>query len=110
MTGPAVADEVGKLDPAIQQPGCRRTTLGDGTRVTRRREDVLADDRPPDGQPNTATIAGYWLDEAFYFTTGPGEQKERNLAHGTPHVTIVTGTNGWDGLDVVLEGQCRARD
>ena len=58
----------------------------------------------PDGRPNTATIAGIWLDEAFYFTTGPGEQKERNLAHGNPHVTVVTGTNGWDGLDLVLEG------
>ena len=32
-----------------------------------------------DGRPHQTTVAGVWLDEAFHFTTGRGEQKARNL-------------------------------
>lgn len=57
-----------------------------------------------DGRPHTAPLVGLWVDEAFVFCTGPGEQKARNLvAHGA--VTVTTGVNAWkDGLDVVIEG------
>jgi len=48
-----------------------------------------------------------WLDDAVYFTTGPGEQKAVNLA-GTPHVVITTGCNSRDqGLDVIVEGEAK---
>ena len=58
-----------------------------------------------DGRPHQTTIAGIWLDEAFHFTTGRGEQKARNLEAGNRNVIVTAGNCGWDGLDVILEGE-----
>jgi hypothetical protein len=58
-----------------------------------------------DGRPHVTTIAGVWIDEALHFTTGRSEQKARNLAAGNPTVVVTTGCNGWDGLDIVIEGE-----
>ncbi len=58
-----------------------------------------------DGRPHQTTIAGIWLDDAFSFSTSSGEQKARNLAAGNHHVIVTAGNSGWDGLDVILEGE-----
>ena len=58
-----------------------------------------------DGRPHQTTIAGIWLDEAFSFTTSEGEQKAHNLAAGNHHVIVTAGNSGWDGMDVILEGE-----
>ena len=58
-----------------------------------------------DGRPHQTTIAGIWLDEGFHFTTGPKEQKGKNLEAGNRHVIVTAGNSGWDGLDVILEGE-----
>ncbi len=102
---PSVADEVGELDPQFSSPEAAAGRWESARQLLEGAKTYWLTTVRPDGRPNTATIAGVWLDGAFYFTTGPGEQKERNLAHGNPHVTVVTGSNGWDGLDVVLEGE-----
>jgi general stress protein 26 len=57
-----------------------------------------------DGRPHQMTIAGVWLDETFSFTTSSGEQKAHNLEAGNHHVILTAGNSGWDGMDVVLEG------
>ena len=50
-------------------------------------------------------LIGVWHDGAMHFTTGPTEQKYRNLEHG-PKVALTTGSNTWaTGLDVVVEGE-----
>jgi len=59
----------------------------------------------PDGRPHQTTIAGVWVDEVFSFITGTGEQKARNLQAGNHHVIVTAGNSGWDGMDVVLEGE-----
>lgn len=60
-----------------------------------------------DGRPHITPLVGVWLDDAFVFCTGPGEQKARNLDHD-PAVAVTTGTNTWrDGLDVVVEGNAK---
>lgn len=57
-----------------------------------------------DGRPHVTPLAGLWIDEAFVFCTGAGEQKARNLQAGTA-VAVTTGTNTWNaGLDIVVEG------
>jgi hypothetical protein len=57
-----------------------------------------------DGRPHSTPLVGVWLDDAFWFSTGPSEQKARNLEHN-PQVALTTGTNTWaEGLDVVVEG------
>ncbi len=33
----------------------------------------------PDGRPHAMPVWGVWLDDAFYFSTGRGSRKERNL-------------------------------
>ena len=44
------------------------------------------------------------MDGALYFSSGPGEQKSRNLA-ANQHCAVTTGCNTWDeGLDLVLQG------
>ena len=57
-----------------------------------------------DGRPHVTTIAAVWLDDAVHFTTGHSERQAKNLAAGNSHVIVTTGCNGWDGLDIVIEG------
>jgi hypothetical protein len=61
----------------------------------------------PDGRPHSTTVAGVWLGDAFHFATGQSERKARNLAAGNSHVLVITGCNGWDGLDIVIEGEAQ---
>ena len=58
-----------------------------------------------DGRPHVTPLIGAWHDDALHFTTGPEEQKARNL-EGNRQVALTTGTNTWaEGLDVVVEGE-----
>jgi Pyridoxamine 5'-phosphate oxidase len=34
----------------------------------------------PDGRPHATPVSGVWIDGSFYFGTGPGSRKARNLA------------------------------
>jgi Pyridoxamine 5'-phosphate oxidase len=58
-----------------------------------------------DGRPHQTTIAGVWVDDRFSFTTSDGEQKARNILAGNRHVIVTAGNHGWDGMDVILEGE-----
>ncbi len=58
-----------------------------------------------DGRPHQTTIAGVWVDDIFSFSTSGGEQKARNLEAGNHHVIVTAGNSGWDGMDVILEGE-----
>jgi hypothetical protein len=45
------------------------------------------------------------MDGALYLSSGPGEQKSRNLA-ANRHCAATTGCNTWDeGFDIVLHGE-----
>ncbi|MFI2030453.1 pyridoxamine 5'-phosphate oxidase family protein [Streptomyces buecherae] len=58
----------------------------------------------PDGRLHVTPLVGAWHDGALYFSTGPGEQKAKNLAHD-PHCALTTGRNALtEGLDIVAEG------
>src|SRR6187431_1848903 len=58
-----------------------------------------------DGRPHVTPLVAVWLDDALHFSTGPDEQKARNLA-SNPRVALTTGANDWQsGLDVVVEGE-----
>jgi Pyridoxamine 5'-phosphate oxidase len=49
----------------------------------------------PDGRPHVTPVVAVWVDGAVYFTSGPGEQKSRNLA-ANRHCAVTTGCNTWD--------------
>lgn len=58
----------------------------------------------PDRQPHVTPVAGLWMDDAFYFSTGADEQKGKNLARN-PRCVVTTGCNAFrEGLDLVIEG------
>ena len=61
----------------------------------------------PDGRPHTTPLIAIWHDDALYFTTGPTEQKAKNLA-ANPHCSLMTGSNALhDGLDLIVEGEAK---
>ena len=57
----------------------------------------------PNGRPHLMVVWGIWREDAFWFTTGRGTRKARNLA-ANPNCSIAT-----EGADeaVIVEGQAR---
>lgn len=57
-----------------------------------------------DGRPHQSPLVAVWLDDAIFFSTGPTEQKHRNLEVNA-NVLLTTGPNDWQhGLEIVVEG------
>jgi nitroimidazol reductase NimA-like FMN-containing flavoprotein (pyridoxamine 5'-phosphate oxidase superfamily) len=54
----------------------------------------------PDGAPHAMPVWGLWLDDRFYFSTGPQSRKSRNLA-GNPRCVVC---NELAAAAVVVEG------
>lgn len=54
----------------------------------------------PDGRPHVAGVGALWLDGMFYFTSGEGTRKSRNLTENPNCVLAVT----LPDLDLVVEG------
>ena len=60
-----------------------------------------------DLRPHVTPLIGLFRDDAFYFCTGPTEQKARNIVQNA-NCTVTTGCNTYaEGLDVVLEGSAQ---
>jgi hypothetical protein len=58
-----------------------------------------------DCRPHITPVVAVWMDGALYFSSGPGEQKSRNLA-ANRHCAVMTGCNTWNaGFDIVLHGE-----
>jgi nitroimidazol reductase NimA-like FMN-containing flavoprotein (pyridoxamine 5'-phosphate oxidase superfamily) len=58
-----------------------------------------------DGRLHVTPVIAAWHDGVLYFSTGPGEQKARNLVHHA-HCALTTGGNSLtEGLDLVVEGR-----
>ena len=58
----------------------------------------------PDGRLHVTPVIAAWHDGVLYFSTGPGEQKAKNLA-GNAHCALTTGRNSLtEGLDIIIEG------
>jgi nitroimidazol reductase NimA-like FMN-containing flavoprotein (pyridoxamine 5'-phosphate oxidase superfamily) len=54
----------------------------------------------PDGKPHVMPIGVLFVDDAFYFNTGPKTRKARNIAHNSSSViTIAT-----DDFDIIVQG------
>jgi pyridoxine/pyridoxamine 5'-phosphate oxidase len=56
-----------------------------------------------DGSPHLAAVGAIWLDDRFYFTSGPRMRKSRNLAANPACAVSVS----LDDIDVVIEGTAR---
>ena len=56
-----------------------------------------------DGSPHLAAVGALWVDDQFYFTSGPRTRKSRNLAANAKCAVSVS----LDDIDVVVEGSAR---
>ena len=54
----------------------------------------------PDGKPHLAAVGALWVDDRFYFVSGPRTRKSQNLAANASCAMSVS----LEGIDVVLEG------
>ena len=54
----------------------------------------------PDGRPHVAGVGALWVDDKFYFTSGAGTRKSRNLAERADCVISVK----LPDLDLIVEG------
>ena len=55
----------------------------------------------PDGRPHSRPVGVLWLDDVFWFTSGPGTRKARNLA-ANPRCSVSVATHDFD---LVAEGE-----
>ena len=60
----------------------------------------------PDGRPHVMPVWAIWVNDAFYFTTGPTTRKGKNLVHHSQCVITVARSTP-TGLDLVVEGKAR---
>jgi nitroimidazol reductase NimA-like FMN-containing flavoprotein (pyridoxamine 5'-phosphate oxidase superfamily) len=92
------------LDQRFSSPDAKPTSWDTGRAILEAAPILWITTVRPDGRPHVAPIIGGWIDGAFYFSTGPDEQKARNL-ETNPHCVVTTGNNRLDeGLDIVIEG------
>jgi general stress protein 26 len=94
----------GRLDTRFSDPQADATPWEETESALRAAELYWITTVRADGRPHVTPLIGVFFDGAMHFTTGPEEQKARNLEHN-PNVALTTGTNAWaQGLDVVVEG------
>lgn len=93
-----------ELDTRFSEPGAKPTSWEDTLAAIKHAEISWISTVRTGGRPHVTPLVAVWLDDALHFSTGPDEQKARNLA-GNPRVALTTGANDWQsGLDVVIEG------
>src|SRR5437763_4207144 len=94
-----------ELDTRFSEPGAQPTSWEDTLAAIEQAEIFWISTVRTDGRPHVTPLVAVWLDDALHFSTGPKEQKARNLA-GNPRVVLTTGANDWQsGLDVVVAGE-----
>jgi len=86
----------GRARQRLEETFRQQAPGGEGTRYTH----WVATTRP-DGRPHVVPVGAVWMDGAFYFTSGDGTRKSRNLAQN-PHCVI---TFSSPDLDIVVEGE-----
>jgi nitroimidazol reductase NimA-like FMN-containing flavoprotein (pyridoxamine 5'-phosphate oxidase superfamily) len=96
-----------ELDRRFSEPEAKTTEWRDTRAILEEAELSWISTVRADGRPHVTPLVPVWLDGAAYFTTGPDEQKARNLSHN-PHVVITTGSAAWrHGTDITVEGKAR---
>ncbi len=98
-------DPVTTVDPRFSMEGAPAVPWSDARRELEQAGTYWLSTVRSDGRPHVTTLIALWHDGALYFSSGPAEQKCRNL-EANPRCTLTTGCNRLDdGLDVVVEGE-----
>lgn len=94
-----------ELDARFSSPDASPIAWADARRALEAAEVFWLSTVRADGRPHVTPVLAVWHDTGLYFSTGPTEQKARNLEHN-PHCALTTGRNALDeGLDLVVEGE-----
>jgi nitroimidazol reductase NimA-like FMN-containing flavoprotein (pyridoxamine 5'-phosphate oxidase superfamily) len=97
-------EPVTELDRRFSSEDANPTAWEDVRRELERAQVYWLSTVRADGRPHVTPLIALWLDDLLYFTTGPTEQKAKNIAQNQ-HCVVTTGANAIDrGLDVVVEG------
>jgi nitroimidazol reductase NimA-like FMN-containing flavoprotein (pyridoxamine 5'-phosphate oxidase superfamily) len=96
-------DPVTELGASFSEPDAVAAEWARGRSVLRDAQVYWVTTVRPDGRPHVVPLLGIWFDGALYFCTGPSERKAKNLA-ANAHCVLTTGSNGLDGMDIVVEG------
>src|SRR3954452_9101472 len=100
----AVTEPVTELDARYGEPDATATPWAGAQRRLEVAELFWLTTVRADGRPHVTPLLAVWHDRALYFTTGPDEQKAKNLEQHR-QCSLVTGCNALhDGLDLVVEG------
>lgn len=101
------SDPVTDFDGRFSEPGASATPWSEAREVLAGAEIFWLTTVRRDGRPHVTPLLALWHDGRLHFTTGPGEQKARNLERNQ-HCVLTTGSNRFrEGLDVVVEGGAR---
>jgi nitroimidazol reductase NimA-like FMN-containing flavoprotein (pyridoxamine 5'-phosphate oxidase superfamily) len=97
-------DPLVELDPGFSAEDGRATPWPTALALLEKAEVFWLSTVRADGRPHVTPLVAVWLDEALYFCTGEGEQKEKNIQRNQ-HCVLTTGCNNFrEGLDLVIEG------
>jgi nitroimidazol reductase NimA-like FMN-containing flavoprotein (pyridoxamine 5'-phosphate oxidase superfamily) len=104
-------EPIAELDPRFSSEDAEPRSWADTSRALEAAQVYWLSTVRADGHPHVTPLIAVWRDGALHFTTGPDEQKAKNLA-ASPHCVLTTGHSALDaGLDVVVEGDAvRVRD
>jgi nitroimidazol reductase NimA-like FMN-containing flavoprotein (pyridoxamine 5'-phosphate oxidase superfamily) len=102
---------IGELDPRYSDEHATALDWADAVKALERAELFWVSTVRRDGRLHVTPLIAVWHADALYFSTGPEEQKARNLRLND-RCSLTTGTNTWNqGLDLVVEGRAiRATD
>jgi PPOX class probable F420-dependent enzyme len=101
-------EPVVELDPRFSVPGAHPMTWPEVRDVIEAAPISRIVTLHADGRPHVTPLLTVWHDGAVHLTTGPTEQKHRNLDRD-PRCSLSCGSDAWDaGVDVVVEGSAEA--
>jgi uncharacterized pyridoxamine 5'-phosphate oxidase family protein len=98
-------DPVSTLDPRFSMEGAPAVPWLDARQALEEAGTYWLSTVRSDGRPHVTTLIALLNGDALYFSTGPTEQKYKNLLTNS-HCILTTGCNRLDdGLDLVVEGR-----
>ncbi|MCA1737571.1 MAG: pyridoxamine 5'-phosphate oxidase family protein [Actinobacteria bacterium] len=103
-------DPVIELDPHFSSDDATPRPWAEGRQHLKQAEVYWLTTVRPDGRPHVTPVLAVWSNDTFYFCTGAGERKARNLARNA-HCALTTGCNALnEGFEFVVEGEASRVD
>jgi hypothetical protein len=103
-------EPVHSLDSRYSSAGLEPTPWSVGRRVLEEAEVFWLVTVRADGRPHATPLLAVWHDDALVVTTGPDEQKAKNLEHRAPCLLLAGDSTMHAGLDVAVEGEAHQVD